>query len=485
MASSNTTLISQSSTISTVTTKSTSTGSTLSTTSSTSKPTLHLTGSGSGFSTSSSTLHLAPAPTSTKTYSSSSSSSSSHASSNLPSTSKSHTSSASSSSTTFTPTTSTTKSQPNLPKVPQQSGSSWTTARPSATPTPFSGVSGWDKARTNSFQIILSGVPDLKANAKSVTPDVDVYDVDLFMIDKNTIQTLKSLNKTVICYFSGGTYEPGRPDSFLFPSIDLGNRLLEWPSEKWIRLGSANIRRLIADRIKLAHDKGCDAIDPDNIDGYQARGAGGLNLRRSDAVSFMRFISESAAKYNMATGLKNGMDLISSLGPYVHFAVNEQCADKRECEQYRTFKKPVFHIEYPRLAGNRLLSSGLSLTQRAPYCGSETDRQLAGFFHTAIKNKALDGAVQYCDGKFWKTPTKETQGGRSRSGYVVSAGEPEDDVGEGQENFKAWQHDPKNIAAQAELAKQDGYPYPPGKGSQELIPDKDLMKDYERAADEE
>jgi hypothetical protein len=124
----------------------------------------------------------------------------------------------------------------------------------------------WDRrAKTHSFQIVLAGALDLKPDATSVTPDVDVYDVDLFFTSTTTIKTLHLLNKTVICYFSAGTYEPGRPDSYLFPSSDMGSRLLEWPKEKWLRTGSMAVRRILADRIQLAAKKGCDAIDADNI----------------------------------------------------------------------------------------------------------------------------------------------------------------------------------------------------------------------------
>jgi hypothetical protein len=115
------------------------------------------------------------------------------------------------------------------------------------------------------FQIILSGVPDLKSNAKSITPNVDIYDIDLFMTEASTIRTLKRLNKTVICYFSAGTYEPGRPDSNKYAATDKGSRLLQWPSERWVRLSSPGVRRIIADRIQLAAQKGCDAVDPDNV----------------------------------------------------------------------------------------------------------------------------------------------------------------------------------------------------------------------------
>ena len=128
------------------------------------------------------------------------------------------------------------------------------------------GLSDWEKKIKNpTFQIILSGVPDLKVDAKSITPNVDIYDIDLFMTETKTIQTLKRLNKTVICYFSAGTYEPGRPDSVKFTAADKGRRLKGWPNEKWLKLSSANIRRIMSDRIQLAHQKGCDAIDPDNI----------------------------------------------------------------------------------------------------------------------------------------------------------------------------------------------------------------------------
>jgi Glycoside-hydrolase family GH114 len=127
-------------------------------------------------------------------------------------------------------------------------------------------VEGWDRhAKTHSFQIILSGIPDIKPSASSVTPNVDVYDVDLFLADKTIIQTLHKLNKTVICYFSGGTYEPGRPDSKQFSNADMGSRLKEWPNEKWLKLSSAAVRRIMVNRIQLAHERGCDAIDPDNV----------------------------------------------------------------------------------------------------------------------------------------------------------------------------------------------------------------------------
>jgi hypothetical protein len=41
-----------------------------------------------------------------------------------------------------------------------------------------------------------------------------------------------------------------------------------WPGERWLRLGSENVRRIMKGRVELAGQKGCDGVDPDNVDGY-------------------------------------------------------------------------------------------------------------------------------------------------------------------------------------------------------------------------
>jgi hypothetical protein len=117
--------------------------------------------------------------------------------------------------------------------------------------------------RGQKFQIILFGVPDM---SKMPLPPIDapVWDVDLFDNPPATMAALKSAGKIVICYFSAGTAEDWRDDYRSFAAADLGKVLPEWPNEKWVRTGSQGLRNIMAQRIKLAADKGCDAIDPDN-----------------------------------------------------------------------------------------------------------------------------------------------------------------------------------------------------------------------------
>lgn len=83
-----------------------------------------------------------------------------------------------------------------------ESGSS-----PSASPTilPPSNGTIWQPAVNSTWQIVLEEPLELSSNAKSVSPDVDVYDIDLFTNSKDTISTLQRLGKKVICYFSAGS----------------------------------------------------------------------------------------------------------------------------------------------------------------------------------------------------------------------------------------------------------------------------------------
>lgn len=113
------------------------------------------------------------------------------------------------------------------------------------------------------FQIILLGTPDMSKMPLPPT-DAAVWDIDLFDNEAATVQSLKAAGKIVICYFSAGTWEDWRDDAKDFPSGDIGKVLPEWPNEKWLRVGSTKVRDIMAKRIKIASDKGCDAIDPDN-----------------------------------------------------------------------------------------------------------------------------------------------------------------------------------------------------------------------------
>jgi hypothetical protein len=142
---------------------------------------------------------------------------------------------------------------------------------PSPVPTTPANLKIWKPTVGQTWQIVLLQPITLDPAATSVTPNVDIYDIDLFTNNQSTIDALHRMGKKVICYFSAGSYEPNRPDSNQFKEKDQGKGLEGWPGERWLKLDSANVRNIMSKRIDLAAQKKCDAIDPDNVDGFVSK----------------------------------------------------------------------------------------------------------------------------------------------------------------------------------------------------------------------
>lgn len=133
-------------------------------------------------------------------------------------------------------------------------------------------------------------------------------------------------------------------------------------------------------RIDLAVTKGCDAIDPDNMDGYD--NANGLHLSQDTAVNYARFLATTAHARGLAIGLKNAGAIIPRVLDQMQFAVNEQCVAFNECVTTRPFidaGKPVFGIEYPSDAPN------LGKGEAATICGDQSRKG----FSTLLKEMGL------------------------------------------------------------------------------------------------
>jgi hypothetical protein len=143
-----------------------------------------------------------------------------------------------------------------LPEPPYISSSPGTTALP------------WTPNVNDTWQITLLQPPLLAADLNSTTPDVAIFDVDLFDTPAETIEALHDLGKKVICYFSAGSFEDWRPDAGSFRAADKGKELDGWPGETWLNISSESVRSIMKSRVELASEKRCDGVDPDNVDGY-------------------------------------------------------------------------------------------------------------------------------------------------------------------------------------------------------------------------
>ena len=178
---------------------------------------------------------------------------------------------------------------------------------------------------------------------------VDLYDVDLFDTDSAAIAALHADGRKVICYFSTA-WEDWRPDAGDFPAAALGNNMSGWPGEKWVDFRDPAVLAIMAARMDTARTKGCDGVDPDNVNAYeQGQSATGFDLTAADQLAFNRALAAAAHQRGLAVGLKNDLNQISDLVTEFDFSINEQCYFFGECDLLQPFVaagKPVFQLEY-------------------------------------------------------------------------------------------------------------------------------------------
>jgi hypothetical protein len=213
------------------------------------------------------------------------------------------------------------------------------------TPAPVATGTRWHPQPGTSWQIQLQGTLD-------TTVAAGVYDIDLFDTPASTIAALHAAGRRVICYFSAGSFEDWRADAAQFPAAALGSALDGWPGERWLDTRDAGVRAVMRARMDLAVSKRCDAVDPDNVDGYTNNP--GFPLTAATQLDYDTFLAAEAHARNLAVGLKNDLGQVASLVDAFDFAVNEQCRQYSECDLLTPFiarAKPVFGIEYSGSTG--------------------------------------------------------------------------------------------------------------------------------------
>jgi len=177
---------------------------------------------------------------------------------------------------------------------------------------------------------------------------VQMYTLDLYDTPQSVIDTLHTRGVKVICYFSAGTFEDWRSDASAFPSEVLGNPLADWPGERWLDIRRIDVLGpIMAARFDLAKAKQCDGVDLDNVDGYT--NTPGFPLTAENQLYYNQWLAENAHARGLAVGLKNDLNQIAELVPHFDFAINEQCAQYKECNLLNPFiaaNKAVFQIEY-------------------------------------------------------------------------------------------------------------------------------------------
>jgi len=261
---------------------------------------------------------------------------------------------------------------PDQNKPPETQSKTLPTVVP-GNPTP----SHWTPPAASSFQIQLSDYPPYTDH------NVDIFELDLFETPLETIQMLHDRGKRVICYFNAGAWEAYRPDAEQFSQEVIGKPYVGWPGEKWLDVSRyQDFSHIMAARLDLAVEKGCDGVDPDNMNGYTH--PTGFEISAQDQLNYNMWLSEQAHQRGLSIGLKNNSSQAAELVNSFDFAVIEDCTFFGECDQYLPFikqGKAVFQIEY---------------TDRFATIHSICDQIVNKGFFLILKNRNLDAFVEFC-----------------------------------------------------------------------------------------
>lgn len=289
----------------------------------------------------------------------------------------------------------------------------------------------------SNIQFILTGIPDVDDNF--IRPNAGIYEVDMFYTPAETIKTMNALGQKVICYFSAATAENWRDDYKNFDKKAIGKELPDWPGERYLDIRHPSVLKVIKQRIDLAKKKGCNAIEPDNVDVYSNDHGFTPEILSSDTIKYLAEVSKYARAAGMSVGIKNCIEILGDIFPSVDFAISEECVQYLNCTVYANFTtaprpgtigKPVFEVEYVNYTySGRWSDQGVALQPekfktnnvhfpgltdeklRRKLCnldepGVTLDKPYLGI-NTIIKTLDLDGFVMFCDGKVERTRTKD------------------------------------------------------------------------------
>lgn len=215
--------------------------------------------------------------------------------------------------------------------------------------------------------------------------DVDAYNIDLFDLPDRLMRQLKEDGRMVICYFSAGTLEEWRADAHLFPAEVVGEPLVDWPREHYLDVSRIDLLSpIMLARLDLAQERGCDAVEPDNVDTWTHVGRSGFTITGAQQLAYNRFLAEAAHERGLAIALKNDLRQIPELLDWFDFAINEQCHRFRECYRLRPFiqaGKAVLGVEY--------VEDGTTTQSFCPAANAEN-------FDFLLKNRRLDAERIAC-----------------------------------------------------------------------------------------
>lgn len=182
---------------------------------------------------------------------------------------------------------------------------------------------------------------------------VDVYAADL-TASQASINAAKATGAKLKCYISAGSAENWRADYSDIPASVRGNAYFGWPGEWWLNTRNINaLAPVMRSRMDECKRMGFDAIDADNVNGYENNT--GFNLSRADSINYIRWLANEAHQRGMAFSLKNSESLIDAVIDSVDMLQTESCYVYGNClnaSKISARNKAVFAVEYQENMGS-------------------------------------------------------------------------------------------------------------------------------------
>ncbi len=239
----------------------------------------------------------------------------------------------------------------------------------------------WSPVPDGPFHWQLQGTVD-------VPESILIVDADLFETTADQVRNWRAAGLFPICYINVGAAEDWRDDFAFFPKETIGNTYWGWDGEYWL-----DIRRferfsdVMIARFDLCRDKGFLAVEPDNIDAFEADFSSkptGFAITREDQLRYVNWLIDLAHARGLAIGQKNALELVPDLINHMDFALLESAFQQgfmMEFDPYIAQGKPVFAVEY--------LEEG---ADPAAFC---PDAKIHGF-QGVVAHHDLDRTVQNC-----------------------------------------------------------------------------------------
>ncbi len=166
---------------------------------------------------------------------------------------------------------------------------------------------------------------------------VDIYDIDGFLTTSAQVRAIRTSwqastlpHPKAICYLDLA-WEDYRPDGSpaprgSFPADTLGNIYFGFSQERWVDLRQLDaLKPMLDERITMCARKGFDAVELDDIDGFDPPSKTGFHLTPGDAQNFLAYAFNEIHRLGMTGLWKNSPYLSWWARSYADGAIVEEC----------------------------------------------------------------------------------------------------------------------------------------------------------------